>query len=133
MGRQSTFNEKDAAEIVARLSKGEPLAVICRTEGMPCDDTVRNWADSNQEFGRRIVRAREAGFDAIALECLDIANDKEGEVQRDKLRVDTRLKLLAKWDPKRYGERLDLNNNHGVQDNLAELLNRIDGKSRGLG
>ena len=26
-------------------------------------------------------------------------------IQRSKLRVETRLKLLAKWDPKRYGER----------------------------
>jgi len=54
------------AEIVARLSKGEPLAVICRDEHMPCDDTVRNWQDADPAFARAIARAREAGFDAIA-------------------------------------------------------------------
>jgi hypothetical protein len=31
--------------------------------------------------------------------------DSSGDVQRDKLIVDTDLKLLAKWDPRRYGER----------------------------
>ena len=41
-------------------------------------------------------------------------------VQRSKLRIETRLKLLAKWDPRRYGDRLALD--HGVQDNLAERL-----------
>lgn len=125
MGRKSTFNEKDAAEIVARLSKGEPLTIICRDEWLPCDDTVRNWADANPAFARDIARAREAGFDAIALEALDIADDASrdtkwikteggGEraqadsewISRSKLRVETRLKLLAKWDPKRYGDKI---------------------------
>jgi hypothetical protein len=124
-GRQSTFNDKDAAEIVSRLSKGEPLTIICRDDWLPCDDTVRNWADANPAFARDIARAREAGFDAIALEALAIADATEydtkivgavGEerevpnsewISRSKLRVETRLKLLAKWDPKRYGERLE--------------------------
>lgn len=67
------------------------------------------------------ARARDAGFDAIAVECLDIADntandtikdDEDGTprpnsewITRSRLRVDTRLKLLAKWDPKRYGDR----------------------------
>jgi len=44
--------------------------------------------------------------------------------QRDKLRVDTRLKLLSKWDPKRYGDKLDLN--HGGQPgNPVETVKRV--------
>ena len=93
------------AEIVARLSKGEPMAVICRDEHTPSVTTVWNWEQADPAFAESIARARAEGFDAIAAECLDIANSKEGEVQRDKLRVDTRLKLLAKWDPRRYGDR----------------------------
>jgi len=101
------------AEIVARLSKGEPLAVICRDEHMPCDDTVRNWQDADPAFARAIARAREAGFDAIANRTRATARklspeeggDSTGDVQRDKLIIETDLKLLAKWDPKRYGER----------------------------
>ena len=34
-------------------------------------------------------------------ECIDNAG-----IQRNKLRVDTRLKLLAKWNPRKYGERV---------------------------
>lgn len=37
-----------------------------------------------------------------------------------KLQVETRLKLLAKWDSGRYGERLAVD--HGLQDNLADKL-----------
>ena len=90
---------------------------------MPSDDSVRNWMDSDPAFSRAIARAREAGFDRIALDALEIADNvgsehkdtietKFGEIPnkewilRSKLRVETRLKLLAKWDPKRYGEKL---------------------------
>lgn len=123
MGRKSTFSTKVAADIVTRLAKGEPLTVICRDDGMPSDDTVRNWADADPAFARDIARAREAGFDAIALECLAIADEtslddkwggENGEtrmansewITRSRLRVETRLKLLSKWDPKRYGEKI---------------------------
>lgn len=90
------------------MSKGEPLTQITADAHMPCDDTVRNWADADEtgQIARDIARAREKGFDQIALDALKIADDKEGEHQRDRLRVDTRLKLLAKWDPKRYGDRV---------------------------
>lgn len=119
MGRKSTFNRKDADEIVARLSKGEPLTVICADEWLPHDNTVRAWAEADAEFAVAIARARETGFDAIAVEALSIADQPnkritpdgeviENDAQRDRLRVDTRLKLLAKWDPKRYGDLLKL-------------------------
>jgi hypothetical protein len=33
--------------------------------------------------------------------------DRE-HVQRSKLRIETRLKLLAKWNPKKWGDKLEL-------------------------
>lgn len=105
--------------ILARLAKGEPLAVICRSEGMPDRRTVNRWRSEDEDLDARFQEARDDGFDAIAAAALAIADDgsedykpgKDGptldseHVQRSRLRVDTRLKLLAKWDPKRYGDR----------------------------
>ncbi len=120
-GRPTTYTEEIVEEIAERLSKGEPLAQICRDEGMPHPSTVRDWMAAHESVSRRIARAREDGFDAIAADALSIADDgtrdyqrsEQGalvvdhdHIQRSKLRVDTRLKLLAKWDPKRYGERV---------------------------
>lgn len=45
---------------------------------------------------------------------------REDMLGHRKLQVETRLKLLAKWDPRRYGDRLAVD--HGVQDSLAEKL-----------
>lgn len=110
------------AEIVERLSQGEPLRQICRDEHMPGWVTVYNWINDDPAFAERIARARELGFDAIAEEALEIANTTvEGETRKitedgvevtvadmlghRKLQIETRLKLLAKWSPKKYGER----------------------------
>src|SRR5690606_9448739 len=82
------------------------MTVICRHGGMPDPATVWRWAKADPEVSQAIAHARTLGFDAIAEETLAIADDKDGDVQRDRLRVETRLKLLAKWDPKRYGELL---------------------------
>jgi|688.fasta_scaffold950579_1 hypothetical protein len=113
--------EKIAKEILERLAKGEPLAVICRDDFLCNAETWRRWCDADEKLAIAYARAREDGFDAIAIECLDIAdatgNDtkrtQDGAeicnsewISRSKLRVETRLKLLAKWDPKRYGEKL---------------------------
>lgn len=124
IGRPSKKTDAIIEEVCRRLSKGEPLAVICRDEGMPCPNTVRSWAERDPALSERIARAREDGEDWLAAECLSIADDgtndwmerlnKDGEavgyalngeaVARSKLRVETRLKLLAKWNPKKYGD-----------------------------
>lgn len=125
-GGQTTFTQEKADLICAKLSEGIPLAEICRGEGMPAVRTVSDWKSDRPDFAASFARAREDGFDAIAAECLRIADDTSGDtkivgnddyereaantewIARSKLRVETRLKLLAKWDPKRYGEKLAL-------------------------
>jgi hypothetical protein len=122
MGRQSTFTQEKANAILARLSAGEPLAQICRDEGMPSVRTVSLWKETQDGFAADFARAREDGFDALAAQCLDIADEtrkdtiatEDGErpntewISRSKLRVETRLRLLAKWDPRRYGDKMTL-------------------------
>lgn len=123
-GRPSTYKPAVAKAICERLSKGEPLAEICRSEGMPPVRTVSHWKERVPTFLADFVRARDDGYDAIAAECLRIADATENDtmmvgtgvnaheaantewISRSKLRVETRLKLLAKWDPRRYGDKM---------------------------
>lgn len=127
MARQSTFTQKIADEICERLADGEPLRQICRDEHMPAWRTVYLWRSKDPDFDTAIARARDIGEEAILEETLEIADDgtndwveREDErtgntrimldaehVQRSKLRVETRLKLLAKWNPKRWGDRIN--------------------------
>lgn len=106
IGRPTKRTPEVEAEIIRRISEGEPLAQICREDGMPGLSTVYDWEAKDEALSGAIARARIAGFDMIAQEALAIADDADPDVdvQRSKLRIETRLKLLAKWDPKRYGE-----------------------------
>ena len=113
MGRPSIYSDELFQEICDRLSEGEPLAQICRDEHMPCVSTVANWEDQREGVSASIARARRLGFDAIAARArvtargktTDEGGESSGDVQRDKLIIEADLKLLAKWDPRRYGER----------------------------
>jgi hypothetical protein len=119
-GRPTKATDERKQIILDGLSKGTPLTVTCRDLGI-ADSTVRDWMANDETFSRDIAHARILGFDAIAYEALQIADTpvigieeatKEWgtEVKRAdmlghrKLQVETRLKLLAKWDPKRYGD-----------------------------
>lgn len=154
-GRPSKFTPELAREICERLSVAEPLTVICRDDHMPSDETVRNWADADKQFSSDIARARELGWDHLANECETIANtphmgerveieyDKKGKeisrkVHREdmlghrKLQIDTRLKLLAKWDPKRYGEKIqqEFSGEVGVRGLGARMLERARARKK---
>lgn len=139
------FSQAIADAICERISQGEPLAQICRDDGMPTDQTVRVWMGADEAFSFAIARAREAGFDVIAETCLEIADNsrndymekvsKDGEtgdsafnaehVQRSKLRIETRLKLLSKWDPKRYGDKQTIDINDVTPLTPEQVIKRI--------
>ena len=144
--KKPTKQQEVKAAICARIADGEPLRQICREPGMPAWRTVYDWIEADKDFAARIARARTLGFDAIAEEALDIANtpvlgeetEDDGEkvkiktgdmLGHRKLQVETRLKLLAKWCPEKYGEKrsVDLT----VNDSLAERLARARARAAG--
>jgi hypothetical protein len=145
-GRKSLYTNEIGLVIAERLSKGEPLAQICREDGMPSDNTVRDWQSAYPDFAVVIARAREAGHDYIASECMTIADDSRNDyiekmasggdeqavkalafnaehVQRSKLRIETRLKLLSKWDPKRWGDKIEIDQQTTIISQTDEQIN----------
>jgi hypothetical protein len=151
-GRPATYDKAIAQQMCEQLSEGIPLREICRQEGYPAWRTVYLWMSKDPDLSAAIAHARDIGYDAMAEECLDIADnagndymerlDAEGvpvgwqvngdHIQRSKLRIETRLKLLAKFNPKRYGDKIvhagdEINpviieNNHNV---FGELLKNL--------
>lgn len=105
-GRPSKYTPELADEICERLANGEPLAKICRDEHIATRAVVHEWAKADSEFSIRLASAREDWHDSIAYRARQTARgsgDSAGDVARDKLIIDTDLKLLACWDRARYG------------------------------
>jgi hypothetical protein len=116
-GRPSKFTQAIADEICARLAKGEPLTEICDDKHMPGYQTVYDWEKKHDGLSVAIARARDHGHDAIAARTRQTARgkgDSADDVQRDKLIIDTDLKLLAKWNPRKYGDRQEIEHTGGV-------------------
>lgn len=124
-------------EVCAWLASGQTIRAYCRQQGKPTDVALYQHVALSEELGLRIARARSLGADRIAEEALAIADtpqvgetvtvDKDGEkVTREdmlghrKLQVDTRMRLLAKWNSGRYGDKSHVEHSGTISDGLTE-------------
>lgn len=134
MPAHSKFDKSLFDSICERIAQGETLSAICRGEGMPSKRTFDRWCTADPELAKLKAEAREAGEEAIADDCLSIADEREGKaimadgqevavvfdptaVQRNKLRIWTRLELLKKWNPKKWGDKVQ----HGGAHDLPPI------------
>jgi hypothetical protein len=123
MTQQTKFNRSDAETIYACLSEGKSLLSICEVMGIAYS-TARGWERDNPEHAANSTRARELGCHFLAEQCLQIADtplegvettSKPGGIVEErrgdmlghrKLQIDTRMRLIGKWAPKVYGDKL---------------------------
>lgn len=123
-GVPSKYSPELVDEIIERVSSGEPLAQVLRSrDEMPRLTTWYEWCKEIPGLSERFGRARDSGFDNIAVDTLRIADTPQlGKITKFKpegvevteedmlghrrLQIETRLKLLAKWDPRRYGDKI---------------------------
>lgn len=108
MGRPSKRTDKVVAEIIERLAKGQPMARICADDHMPDFSTVWRWEDEDDEFRKLSARARALGTHYMADDCIRIADDETLEPGDKKVRIDTRLRLIGKWNAKAYGDKVQV-------------------------
>ena len=105
-----------ASRLIELAETGIGIDRIARELGIP-RGAITKWLDEG-DHRSLFARAREAAADHLAVEALDIADSLEGEVARDRLRVDTRKWLASKWNQAQYG---DSKAGVNVQLNLGDL------------
>lgn len=126
VGRPSEYTQEKADLICEQLAIGVSLRTVCNQENMPSVATVFKWMRTNEEFLKQYARAKEESADALFEETIDIADDSTNDymdkqigetvikvvnqenIQRSRLRVDTRKWMMSKMKPKKYGEKMDV-------------------------
>lgn len=124
-GAPTNYDPEIAEEICWRLAQGQTLKSICSLSHMPCITAVFNWEARYGEFAQLSARAREAGTHVLADQCIEIADDPIMDPADKRIRIDTRIRLIGKWNAKRYGDKIE----HTVQQDfipLDELRRRIE-------
>ncbi|MER9912227.1 terminase small subunit protein [Mesorhizobium sp. M0050] len=134
MARPSEFTQDIADTICELLADGKSLRSICEADDMPSRATVFNWLlkPERAEFFDQYTRARELQADTHVDEMPDIADDSRNDymtkvngdgstsealnsenIQRARLRIDTRKWIAARMRPKKYGDKVALTNGEG--------------------
>lgn len=108
IGRPSIYSTQLADAICAKVAGGQALLHVCEEDGFPAQATVFRWLNDKEEFREKYARAREIQIERMALDALAIADDPNEDPQSRRVRVDTRKWILSKWAPKRYGDKLEV-------------------------
>ena len=133
-------------EVCLRLEAGETLKNVLHNEGSTMSSTLfYQMLRDSEENNNRYARAREIQAETMFGEMLEIADqsnldvhiDDEGKVrvdgeivQRSKLKVDTRKWVLSKLNPKRYGDKLDIESKNDVNITGINIKDLIEFKDK---
>ena len=110
-----------ADAFIAWISSGKTLREFSRQPGNPSWQAIYDWTAKSEVFAAQYAQARDLGYDQIAEETLTLIDQIPDRIQSDgssrydpayvawaKNRVEQRMKLLAVWSPKKYGNRLEI-------------------------
>ncbi len=113
------FDEDIADQILEAISSGTGLVTFLKSnEEFPSYPTVMRWIRGNPEFAASYAQAREDMADADADKIADVAqNVLDGKLDPNAARVaiDAFKWSAGKRRPKRYGEKLEVENTGTVQ------------------
>lgn len=136
VGRPCDYSPETAAELCTRMSGGRSLRDVCEDDDMPSKKTVFEWLGKFPEFRDQYAPARDACLEYQAEEILVIADDATNDwmtrndpenpgwlanhdhINRSRLRIDTRKWLLSKLLPKKYGDRIEVDQQTRVTHSL---------------
>lgn len=113
MGRPSfEWTPEMDAEILNRLMDGESLGDICgesRDDWLPSERTVYKRLANDDAFAQSYARAREVQAHREADEIRKIADEATNENYNvARLQIDARKWRASKMNPKKYGDKLDV-------------------------
>lgn len=123
--------EAHKATICKRIAEGESLRAICKAKDLPSAETVRVWLSEDRAFSAQYARAREDQADFYADEIIEIA-DSTSDPNKARVQIDARKWKASKLQPKKYGDKIDVNHSGSIQTmseeqvdaRLSELLGK---------
>lgn len=145
-GRPTIYSDKMASNICEEIAMGTSLRKISAMESMPSVQTMLSWLRDNQDFLSQYERAKEEMHILMSEDIQEIADCKADDyidgklnpenVQRARLRIDSRKWLLSKLLPKKYGDKIQTEHSGSVsvyqslsEEELDRRIKEMEDKS----
>ena len=147
------YDEEIALTICAAIAAGCTMEEVCSGEDMPNEDTVYRWLASTAIFSGAYARARDQQMDVWAEQIIQIADDARNDymdrvmqngsfervldaenINRSKLRIETRKWVMGRLAAKRYGDKIEIEQTVTIETIPdAELQTRIAARMARMG
>lgn len=129
--------------VLQRVSQGRTaMGALEELPNHPSWMAFNSWLRRNPDYMAAYLDARDVGFDAMAQDALRIADTPVTEyirvesergttiTERDalnhrKLQIDTRMRLLERWCPARYGARAQVSHDVAEGGALGDFLKNL--------
>ena len=133
------FDQKKFNKITSMIEEGASLRKACKDIKMS-RRTFYEWLEdqkvdeeTREERQNQYARACEERAHSMFEDILDIADDSQNDdsgdkktdnenIHRSKLRVDTRKWMLSKMNPKKYGDKIQVDQNVTEQKRICDLF-----------
>ena len=126
MARPTIYTKELGEKICSQIAVGKSVRKMCKSPKMPSASTIFYWLidEEKKEFLEQYKKARNVEAELMFEELREIADNQEGDVMRDRLRVDTRKWYLSKVLPKKFGEKVGLEHSGSIQVKDIEIKSR---------
>ncbi len=120
MSEKYPYHPELAQKVLDEISTTKlGVTKICKKDGMPCETAFYTWLGKDLDnLGERYALARDAQSEIMAQEMMERATAEgvtAGEINRDRLAIDTMKWIASKLKPKKYGDNQQVNHTGTVQ------------------
>jgi len=115
--------------VLDRVSVGDTLmAALADDVRDILPEGLLRWIKKDEGRLARYEEAQELGCEVLASQCIEIADgvDSIEDVNRSRLRIETRQKLMKAWNKERYGDIKQVETT--VNINLGEAMQRANAR-----
>lgn len=133
---------QEICDAIASSSKGTKR--LCTDNPhWPCQDTLFTWLKKYPEFSEQYAQAKICQIELLVDEILEISDDASQDqyvnelgalvsnppaINRARLKVDSRKWLASKLVPKVYGNKIDIEGDNSMSEELRQLSTDLEAK-----
>lgn len=100
--RNPPLRADDAIQVLKALASGLRITKVGEIAGLPPYWLINLWRSEHPEFDELCVQASEAGADALAWECLEIADNDDRLPANKALSIQVRERMAKVLNRKKY-------------------------------